>query len=508
MVFDTVRRARHRILANEALRHAAYSASAALIVLVALLVLGTQVLSWVWMVLLPAATFAAGIYATWRGAPSQYQVAQRVDSNLKLADTLSTALFFAQGAAGGGSAGADVRRAQWEQAERIAAGVDARRAIPIRAPRALYATALLALVVASLFAVRYGLDRHLDLRPPLARMVQERLGYGETRQASADRKNAAPRDQKRLEETGISLDDKQKAPGELDAAPDSALDTVGVPDVDQKTGTTRPENSKMAQSTQLDGGQNESSDPEGISADPNNQRSTGGKEGPGAGKQGEGDDKQGSGNSGESSGLLSKFKDAMSSLMNRMRQQSGGKGSAQQANAQNGQKKSGQGNAGQNGKQGQQPGEGEQASAKDGQPGDDSQNAQSGQSGSPGESGQQPATKQPGSGIGRQDGSKDVKLAEQLAAMGKISEIIGKRAANVTGEVTVEVQNSNQQLRTPYAQRATHHTDAGGEISRDEVPMALQAYVQQYFEQVRKQTGTVPPAVRSRHRAETPKPGM
>ena len=81
---------------------------------------------------------------------------------------------------------------------------------------------------------------------------------------------------------------------------------------------------------------------------------------------------------------------------------------------------------------------------------------------------------------------KTMKLAEQLAAMGKISEIIGKRAANVTGEVTVEVQTSTQQLRTPYAQSDAQHQERA-EISRDEVPVALQAYVQQYFEQLRKQ---------------------
>jgi hypothetical protein len=183
----------------------------------------------------------------------------------------------------------------------------------------------------------------------------------------------------------------------------------------------------------------------------------------------------------------------MSSLMDRMRQSSGAKGAQQQAGAQNG----GQ----QAGKQGQ-PGDGKQtdaANAKEAQPGDDSQNAQSAQSGSPGQSGPQPSTKQPGSGIGRQDGSKDVKLAEQLAAMGKISEIIGKRAATVTGELTVEVENSNRQLRTPYAPRDAHHAQAGGEINRDEVPEALQAYVQQYFEQVRKQAvKPAPPA----------KPGM
>jgi hypothetical protein len=481
MVFETVRRARRRILANEALRHAAYAASAALASLILLLLVGTQILSWEWLLLLPAAALAAGAYLTWRSAPSPYRVAQRVDHNLNLADTLSTALFFAGAEWGGG-----MSRAQREQAERIAAGVDARRAIPLRMPRALYGTALLALIAASLFALRYGLDRRLDLRRPLARMVQDRLGYTEARQAAHDRRNPAARDPKRPEDTGFSLDGSApKSPGELDAAPDSA-DTVGQPDPGNKTASSRPD-SKLAQSASLESEQNKGEDPDGVSANPGNQQSADGKQGPSAGKQGkqgQGGDQQGSGNPGENSGLLGKFRDAMSSLMNRMRQQG-----QQQAGAQNGgQQKSQAGDPAQNGKQGQRPGDGQQGDAKDAQPGDDSQSAQSAQPGSPGQSGQQPSTKQPGSGIGRQDGSKDVKLAEQLAAMGKISEIIGKRAANVTGEVTVEVENSNRDLRTPYAQRDAHHAQAGGEINRDEVPVALQPYVQQYFEQVRKQS--------------------
>jgi len=498
MLFKTVRRARHRILANEAMRHAAYAVSAALASLILLLLLGTQILGWAWLLLLPAIAVAAGAYTTWRGAPSAYRVAQHLDHNLKLADTLSTALFFA--GHGGG-----MHRALWSRAERTAAGVDPRRAIPIRMPRALYATALLALAAGSLFALRYVLDRRLDLRAPLARIVEEQLGYPEARRAARDRQNQEAHDPKHPEETGFSLDEsQQKSPGELDAAPDSALDTVGVPDTDNKTGSNRPDNSKLAEAKQLEGEQNQSEEPEGAGAGNNDQQSADGRKGPSAGKQGkqgEGDGKQAADNRAENSGLLGKFRDAMSSLMNRMRQQAGAKGSERQASAQNGQQKSQSGNGEQNGKQGQQPGDGQQADAKDGQPGDDSQNAQTAQSGSPGESGQQPASKQPGSGIGRQDGSKDVKLAEQLAAMGKISEIIGKRAANVTGELTVEVENSNQQLRTPYAPRDAHHAQAGGEIHRDEVPLALQAYVQQYFEQVRKQAA-------ARQKAEPAKPGL
>src|ERR1035438_8435177 len=131
MVFKTVRRARHRILANEAMRHAAYSVSAALAPLILLLLLGTQILSWAWLLLLPAIALAAGVYVTWRSAPSAYQVAQRIDHHLKLADTLSTAFFFAGHDRDGG-----MRRAQWSQAERIAAGGDPRRALPIPLRRA------------------------------------------------------------------------------------------------------------------------------------------------------------------------------------------------------------------------------------------------------------------------------------------------------------------------------------------------------------------------------------
>jgi hypothetical protein len=91
------------------------------------------------------------------------------------------------------------------------------------------------------------------------------------------------------------------------------------------------------------------------------------------------------------------------------------------------------------------------------------------------------------SGIGRQDGDKSLKEAEQLQAMGKLAEIIGKRSASLTGEMTVETPSNNQQLKTAYSQKVGQHTDAGGEINRDEVPVADQQYVRTYMELVRKQ---------------------
>ena len=88
--------------------------------------------------------------------------------------------------------------------------------------------------------------------------------------------------------------------------------------------------------------------------------------------------------------------------------------------------------------------------------------------------------------MGSQDGAKDLKAAEQLKAMGKISEIIGKRAATVTGETTIEVQSGSQQLRTAYSTTAAAHGEADSDANRDEIPVSLQPYIQQYFEQVRK----------------------
>jgi hypothetical protein len=91
------------------------------------------------------------------------------------------------------------------------------------------------------------------------------------------------------------------------------------------------------------------------------------------------------------------------------------------------------------------------------------------------------------SGVGRQDGLKEFKEAEQQQAMGKLAEIIGKRSQSLTGDMMVETPSGKQQLKTQYSQRVGRHTDLGGEINRDEVPVMYQQYVREYMEQVRKQ---------------------
>ena len=167
----------------------------------------------------------------------------------------------------------------------------------------------------------------------------------------------------------------------------------------------------------------------------------------------------------------------------------GNKSGGQQQNQNGGQQQSAQNRQNQNGSPMPGKPQPDAMASPDGQANQDAQGseqAKSGQGKSNGKSDERSNSQDGKSGIGKQDGDKSLKEAEQLAAMGKISEIIGKRAQNVTGEVMVEVASGNQQLRTQYSQRRAVHADTGGEINRDEVPLAYQQYVQSYFEEIRK----------------------
>lgn len=129
---------------------------------------------------------------------------------------------------------------------------------------------------------------------------------------------------------------------------------------------------------------------------------------------------------------------------------------------------------------------GQKSDQAQGQQGDSADDQQADNQQANGNNDPQTASKQPGSGAGSQDGDKRIKEAEDLAAMGKISEILGKRSANLTGEATVEVQSTSQQLKTAYVPSSAQHSQSGGEINRDEIPVALQPFVQEYFKQARQ----------------------
>ena len=492
---NLVRLARRRVLGNQLFAQGANAAIAALAVFILLLLFGTQILSWQLALIVPLAAAAFGIYRVKLGMPSPYAVAQLLDQRLNLADNLSTALFFSE-VKPDARVAPDIRRAQFEQAGRLAQSVDVRQAVPYVMPRAVYVMAALSVVACSLFALRYGLTRRLDLRQPLANFLPESFTGGKpSRQAKNARKNP-----KRVPETpddsSAANSQDQENPGQQD--PNQEIQNPG----ESQTEAVAKMDTKSLPSQKP----GEQSDNEMASDDADSQNEGAqGKNGeesqdgqPGDSKNGQGDkqqnsEKQDSKNATESSSLMSKMKDAFQNLLSKAKPQQNQQGQSQQGKDQkSGQSKSQQGSK-QNGKDGQQQNGQQQGDAQEGEDGQEAKNSENAQQGKgQGKSDSQQASKQPGSGIGSQDGDKAIRNAEQLAAMGKITEILGKRAATISGEATVEVQTTNQQLHTPYAQKGAEHTQAGAQISRDEVPVALQPHVQQYIEQVRKQSAPTP----------------
>ncbi|MBM3775232.1 MAG: hypothetical protein FJW37_08720 [Acidobacteria bacterium] len=477
MIADLIRQAVRRNLLNQLLVLGAWTLVAALAGLVLLLVLGAEILAWHWLLLMPALCLAIGFAVLIRRLPSGYSIAQLVDRRLRLADTLSTAWFYAGETR---PASERLRRLQHAEAERLARTVDLRQALPLEVPWASYAAALLALVVSSLFSARYLMDRRIDLRQPLARVIQEYFGGEDARQTASVERERAPR-RPRLDEAALAMrmtDPEAGNVAELDPAPDSALDTIDIPDTssdpdgpsksagnrEQKPGSSPQEGEPGEDAQDSEAARSESvGEQEGAGAEARQRQASSGQQQPS--------------DSGQAS-LSARLREAMSNLLSQMRQQSSGDTrAARPAGERAGNQQARSGQKGQ-GKEGA-------SDSQNAQAGEAAESAENAQGKGAGESDER-SSNQAASGAGKQDGGKDVKLAEQLAAMGKISEIIGKRAANVTGDMTVEVQSSSQQLRTPYSRRNATHGESGGEISRDEVPLLYQAYVQQYFEHVRR----------------------
>jgi hypothetical protein len=488
--------ARRRILGNEVLAQGANALSAALAALILMLLLGSEILSWPVVVFVPLAALAFGLYRVRQRMPSTYQVAQLVDARLGLADALSTAVFF-EHPASDAHANFDVLRVQREHAERAASSGDVRQAIPYVMPRSAYVMAALVVAAASLFALRYGLSRRLDLKQPLANFLPESLKPGRhTEQATNQRRNPKQAPQA-PDENGEGADKDQAAKGEQnpDQPPqtEASSEAEGKQDANAKApgkqqGQQQPD-SQMATDDQQQNGEN------GATNSDDNQQGQQGDSKNSQQQQQQAGNKQEANSSSENSSIMDKMKDAFQNLLSKVKPQQQQQQSGQQQDQKGQQGKAQQGAKQQNGKQGQQQNAGQQGDAQEGENGEQAKNDENAQQQKgQGKSDSQQATKQPGSGVGSQDGDKAIKNAEQLAAMGKLSEIMGKRSQTITGEATVEVQQTNQQLKTNYVNKGAQHSQGGAEISRDEVPVALQPYVQQYFEQVRKQTGTMPAA--------------
>jgi hypothetical protein len=473
-------RARRRHVLQVLLEQSALALSLTLGGAILLLLVGTQVLEWYWLAVLFGGGFAIGVWRVRKRIPSAYQLAQRIDRRLELHDSLSTAYHFSAPDAYGS---AEIREKQRREAEAAARGVDLKRAVPFAIPRTFYSTAGLALVVLGLFALRYGVTGTLSLRPNLLDMAFDQFFTAYPNLAKMLPKQLQT---KASPEAGTDQPDVPK-----DAAPDSVLDYTDIPDISSPESSDTKSSAKGPQNEQPSEQQGEGDESERQSSGANNSGQENQSGDNSAGKQGsntkQDQNAQQNANSPDNASLMDKMKDAWSNLLNKLKMQP--KETPGQQSAQNSkegsQSKDGQ-KSQQKGQQGQK-GESSEQSDQQGEP--QSQSAdknQSAQSKSGDKSGERNESQDSKSGMGSQEGDKSAREAEQLEAMGKISEILGKRAQNVSGEVMVEVSSSKQTIRTPWQQRNATHSEAGGEIHRDEVPLAYQQYVQQYFDEIRK----------------------
>ena len=462
-----VRAATRRTLVQQIVEQIALALTGMFAGVALVLLLGTQLLDARWMALVAAAAASFVIWRVRGRKLTEYRVAQLIDHRLGLRDTLSTAWFLI---AKPQKRESTLALLQVARAEELLPGLNTESALPFTGRRACVWAVASASLAAGLFAVRYFDAASLDLRPGLISIHVPAVfaGFenflGGTPSPGLERKSA---------DMGLESG-RSHAAGAREPTPGKS--GSGETGRDQEDANTQ--------------------NPQGVGAE-SAANAAHGAEQSGSPAENSAQSQQGSGNEQSrtggqpSSGLLDKMKDALSQLVAKMR--SASQPSSQGQNSDD-QKSAGKANGNNHDAQSKTPqngSQGEDADSANHDRGTNGTQAQSSQAKDPGQSPNDNASDNH-SGIGRQDGDKSLKEAEQLRAMGKLAEIIGKRSQELTGDVTIETASRNQQLATPYSRRVGRHADTGGEIDRDEVPPMYQKYVRDYMKAVREQANPSP----------------
>ena len=496
LLIESARQRRFFVLAVEQLALALTLVCAGAILL---LLLGTQILAWYWLVLLAAVGIGIGAYRIYSRRAGHYTVAQFLDRRLNLHDSLSTAWFLLSRPEGADQPSA---RYQLEYAGRIAGGVDPVSAFPLTGRRVWAIAGGVAAVAFGLFAVRYLVTNSLNLRQGLVPIhlaeVFERVGkslgahpHSAPNPDGGNRRNpAVPQNN---ESAKTASQDRPNAE-ELKAGKSEAVSPPQVPTASSEP----PQNSNRAEEGKSENQEGSSSAGQrkpGEKGQPRDSQQAGSQQGPNSQQQPGADQqnaaKQEASQQQNSVGTMDRLKEAISSLMAKMRPSSAAQKSQQQSDRSSESQQAGEQAAGDKNKSGDAQKDGsdqqssEQKSADAQAQGQTTEKAQASQGHSADKSADK-SNSDAHSGVGRQDGDKSISEKDQLKAMGKLAEIIGKRSAELTGDVMIENPSGKQQLKTGYSQRMGNHADLGGEINRDEISPANQQYVRQYMEEVRK----------------------
>jgi hypothetical protein len=453
----------------------------------ALLVLlfGTQFLSPVWLLAAFGVGACLAVARVWRKRVNSYKIAQLVDHNLALSDSVSTAWFVLHGS---DRYNQTAREYQLAYAGLMLPTIDPARAFPFSRSRHWLVPLVLAVVATGIFGFRYLRANSLDLRPPLVRLTWTEAA---SRDAQVAREEQAKIPARRAPDGSpvVAPTDGQKPfpvlPKQADASPKNPISEAGTQNAsaggrDQQH-SAENEKAPLGQSARQQTEGNTSGDAERRADNENSPRQdTSEQNGPVAPNAQQDDSTQ---------GLVGKMKEALSSLFSKTqpnstpsdpRSKGAGKSPGRKGAAEGSPKDDSAG------KPSTEQAKGSASSAAAGEPTDAKEQSQSSPGGNSDQLGSNKSNDQQ-SGAGRQDGDKSLRQAEELKAIGKLQEIEGKRSKDMTGEISVEMPSGKQHLSTDYSNDTAQHRDWGIELHRDQVPDQYKQYVKEYMERVRQQ---------------------
>ncbi len=478
-----VDRGRRRLLALSALRWACGAVAVALAGPVLLLALGTDrfppELLWVFV-------FGGVVWAGWRwrqSRPEPYRVAQALDERWGAQDQIATAWYFSSS----GEQTPAAAQLQREMALQAATGHEVDSAFPYAWPQAAtFAAGLLGLALL-LFGVRVAMQPELSFEPPLQHVLFPGLAEDQERRAALEEERQAARADAQDEPQSLSKRAEQAArresPERKPTPPSEAAgpgDAFQMPEVEGLTIDPEPGDELAMQAKDGAAQGNEPGGDEAAGDEP-------GTESASAEQETAGDWNQ------KSSDLLDRLRDAFQDMMEKLGlEQPESAGNQSQEGGEQGKEGSEQ-PSGEGGEQSSEAGEAGAESAQaemeggePGQGGDPEQAAQGQSAQSTTEEGSQPG--QSAGASGSAEGSKELaeRMAEQQAALDALEEFYMQRAEEIEGEIMVETSTAEQSVQTPYQASRQTHTDRGGAVTRDEVPLAYQRYIETYFRNLRR----------------------
>jgi hypothetical protein len=482
--------AHRRYVALLCVEQGAIAASFVLAGCVLILLLGTQLLNWYWLLLLAAVGVSIAAIRVGHRRSNAYLIAQTLDARLALFDSISTAWHVMRTPA---LAATSTGRTQIKQAETLAAEIDPATVFPARLQRSWTLALALAAVALALFSLRYLVQRNMNLSNALVPLHLEQFTAALRNEIGVARRpdSSPPLSGNQHSEGGQTPKTQGSDPRMNDVL--GMKNPVEAPSKESESQSTSP-TAKAADDghSPLSGKSQAGDSPAGRPSTASSKDAHSGsnnKDQASQSQQGSSDD--------QNESLMSRMKDAVSSFMAQMKPDNPSQ--SPQSSSQNSAAPDQDQTQNENGQSQSQTSASQSAQAQTKSDAKRSAQAQATEMSQAGDSRNSGSSEnrqgnQSKSGVGKQDGGKELKLAQEQEAMGKLAEIIGKRSRDLSGEMVVEVPSGRQQLRTAYTDEVAHHSNTGGEINRDEIPVALQPYVREYMELVRRNATQSQPA--------------